>query len=642
LTARWRDLRWRLAAPAATALLLVEVLRIWLPSISFGAEQVLGIRPAAGAAAGLALLAVPAVLMASGRVAPVLGVRVGGAALVLGRLGLLVDVGYPWRVVTASVAVLGGVLALASLAGAGAGRTGRTGVLFGAVLAGWLQLGLGTLDLTWRDGPGALVGGLVLAIGTGLVLLVARLPDEPDPADAAWPWLVLGPILVLLLLVVMTSGRVAVAVGPAWDPRAVAAVTAAAGGLAVVSALLAPLGPPRAVAPVGGLLMVLGTAAALPAASVASVVAQLVLAVGVGLSVGGTSGSSSAGTHTRRAVAAGGGWWLVGGLAVGYYADTDLQLTAGADGLLLVTAIGLAAVGMVARRRVLPRTAEPLHPGLGALRMTTLTLIGALGVAIAVTPAAAPRLELGAPDAPIRLVLLNVNHGWGPDGRFDPVGTAEALRSLDPDVIVLTEVDRGWLIGGGHDLLAILAGELGFDHRFAPAVDEVAGTALLTHFAITESLTEQLPQGADRVRRSQLAAVLAVAEGERLGIVATQLSTVDDQGATRLPQARAVAAMAARMRERGVPVSILGDLRVPFGSPELEAFGASVVSALPEGSATHPSDAPQDLPDHVLVSTDLEVIEVAIPDIRVSDHRPVTVTIVPASPSTSALSRDGR
>jgi endonuclease/exonuclease/phosphatase family metal-dependent hydrolase len=163
-------------------------------------------------------------------------------------------------------------------------------------------------------------------------------------------------------------------------------------------------------------------------------------------------------------------------------------------------------------------------------------------------------------------------------------------------------------------------------------VDEVAGTALLTRFPITESVTERLPQGADRVGRSQLATVLQIAEGQRLGLVATQLTTVDDQGATRLPQARAVAAMVARMRDRGVPVSVLGDLRVPLGSPELEAFGPSIRSALPAGSATHPADAPQELPDHVLVSSDLEVLEVTIPDIRVSDHRPVAVTIVPESP----------
>jgi endonuclease/exonuclease/phosphatase family metal-dependent hydrolase len=640
LTARWRDLRWRLVAPTVTALVLVEVLRVWLPTASFGTEQVLGIRPASGAGAGLLLLAIPTVLMATGRLTPVVGLRLGGAALVLGRLGLLADAGFTWQAVAASMAVIGGVLAIASLAAAGAGRTGRTGVLLGVVLAAWLQLGLGTLDLTWRDGPGALVGGLALALGAALVLARARLPDDVDPADAAWPWLVLGPILVLLLLLVTTSGRVAVAttgwdpraVASAWDPRAVAGVTAAAGGLAVVSALLAPLGPPRAVAPLGGLLLVLGTAGALPAASLSSVAAQLVLAVGVGLSVGGSSGSSSAGTGTRRGVAAAVGWLLFGTLTVAYYAGDDLRLTAGAHWLLLVTTVGLAAVAMIARRRILPLTAEPLHPGLGALRMSTLTLVGALVVAVAVTPTLSPQETLGQRGEPIRMVLLNVNHGWGPDGRFDPFGTATALRSLEPDVIVLTEVDRGWLIGGGHDLLALLAGELGLAYRFAPAVDEVAGTALLSRYRITESVTERLPQGADRVERSQLAAVLAVAEGQRLGIVATQLTTVDDQGATRMPQARAVAAMVARMRERGVPVAVLGDLRAPLDSPELEAFGASVDSALPQGSATFPVDEPLELPDHVLVTSDLEVLDVAIPDVRVSDHRPIAVTIVPATP----------
>jgi endonuclease/exonuclease/phosphatase family metal-dependent hydrolase len=630
LAARWRDLRWRLVAPAAAALVLVEVLRLWLPSVSFGVEQVLGVRPTVGASVGLLLLAIPAGVIATGRVSPTVGLRAGGAALALGRLALVADGGFAVQLAAASLAVLGGVLALAALAGAGAGRTGRTGVLFGTVLAAWLHLGLGTLDLTWRDGRGALVGSLVLAATVGVVLLRTQLPQEADPADAAWPWLVLGPTLVLVLVLVTVPGRVAVATS--LDPRAVAAVTAVAGGIAVVSALLAPLGPPRAVAPFGGLLIVFGTAGALPAGSLTSVGAQLVLAAGVGLSIGGSSGSSSAGTAIRRGVATALGWLLFGVIVVAYYSGSDLQWTAGTHAMLLATAVGLATIAMVARRRILPLTAEPLHPGLGALRMTVLTLVGAAAVALTVTPALSSRTTIGEEGEPIRLVLLNVNHGWGPDGRFDPAATADALRTLEPDVIVVTELDRGWLIGGDHDLLALLAGELGMAYRFAPAGDEIAGTALLSRYPISESITEGLPPGADRVGRSQLAAVVDTAEGERLGLVATQLTNVEDQGATRLPQARAVAGMVARMRERGVPVVVMGDLRAALGSPELEAFGTSVTSALPEGSATYPAPDPQELYDHVLVSSDLTVVDVEIPDLRVSDHRPVAVTIVPETP----------
>jgi hypothetical protein len=147
VAASWHDLRWRLLAPAVVGLVTVEVLRVWLPTISLAAAQVLGVRATSGALLLVPLLTIPLVL-GTGRVPPVVAWWAGCAALVVGRLGLLVDAGWGLRLAASTVAVLGGLLALSALAAAGAGRIGRTGLLLGAVLASWLHVGLGTLDLT--------------------------------------------------------------------------------------------------------------------------------------------------------------------------------------------------------------------------------------------------------------------------------------------------------------------------------------------------------------------------------------------------------------------------------------------------------------------------------------------------------------
>jgi endonuclease/exonuclease/phosphatase family metal-dependent hydrolase len=628
--ATWHDLRWRLVAPAVVTLVLVEVLLVWLPSVSFGVAQVLGLRPALGALAGVGLLALVPIVTASSRPPPRLAWRLGGAALVAGRLALVLDAGFAVQLAGSSLAVVGGVLAITGLAGSGVGRIGRTGVVFGAVVASWLHTGLGTLDLTWRSGLGATLGGIVLAGTVAFAVLRVAPPEEPDPDDAAWPWFTMGPILLLLLLLVTVPGRVAAPTG--WEPGRVAAVTALLGGLTVVAALGAPMGPRRAVAPLGGVLVALGTAGVLPAAGTSSVVAQAILAAGLGLAVGSTTGAAAGTTALHRSVAAGVGWLLFGVLVVGYYAGYDLGPTAPARWLLVAAAVALTFVGLTARRRVVPIASEPLHPGRAALRMLAITIIGALGVALAASPVREATARATGPDAPVRVVLANLNYGWGPDGRFDPRATAATLRALEPDVVVLNEVGRGWLIDGNHDLLQLLAADLGMPFRFAPAADEMAGNAVLASIPITESVTERLPRGEDRMQRSLLAVVVTPAPERPLAVVATQLTTVDENGTSRLAQARAVAAMVARSRERQVPTVVAGDLRAAPGSPELEAFGGTVTSAVPQGTLTYPAEVPAEQPDHVLHSPDLAVTELEILDVTLSDHRPVAVTFETAAP----------
>jgi endonuclease/exonuclease/phosphatase family metal-dependent hydrolase len=637
VAAGWRDLRWRLLAPAVVALVTVEVLRVWLPTISLGAAQVTGIRPTVGGLLGLVVLLAVPLLLGIGRLPPGLAWPIGTAGLVLGRLGLLVDGGYPLRLAASTVAVTGGVLALSALAGAGAGRIGRTGVLLGAVMASWLHVGLATLDLTWRGGPGAVLGGLALAAAVAGTAVRIAPPTEADPADAAWPWAAMGPVLLLLLLLVVVPGRIAVAVP--WTPVLVAGVAAAAGGTAVMAALLAPLGPRRVVAPIAGMLTIAGTAAALPVDGTLAVVAKIVLAAGLGLLVGSASGSSAVASPAQRGAASGLGWALLGLLTVGYYAPYDVGVPISGRALLVAAAGVLTLIGFVARRRVGPIASEPLHPGRAMARTVALTLLVAIAVAVPAAPTTPVDVAPGRPGDPIRLVLANLNHGWDPEGRFDPIATATTLAALEPDVVVLTEVDRGWLVGGGHDLLQLLAGQLGLAHVFAPAADEVSGTALLTRFPVREHLVERLPRGSDPVARSQLTAILAVAttgEGPdvtdvRLGIVATQLSPEDPRSDTRLPQARAVAGMVARLRERAVPTVVVGDLHAPAESPEREAFGELVRDALP-ATAADEADDPALLASAVLHSEDLTVLAAEVVDARFSDQRPIVVTFLAPSP----------
>ena len=87
------------------------------------------------------------------------------------------------------------------------------------------------------------------------------------------------------------------------------------------------------------------------------------------------------------------------------------------------------------------------------------------------------------------------------------------------------------------------------------------------------------------------------------------------------------------LRERQVPTLVMGDLNAPPGSSELAAFEPLVRDMLPEGTLTYPSDDPTVHLDHVLASSELRRYEVFLPEVTLSDHRPVIVDLqfVPAS-----------
>jgi endonuclease/exonuclease/phosphatase family metal-dependent hydrolase len=616
---------WLVLASVLVTAVLIGALRVWLPSLLFVAGDVGAVPATLPGVVGLLVLAVAPVLVGSDRLPP-RGTWLGGVALlVAGRLALAFADGGGGQLAGSTVAVLGGTLALAALAAGGPGHLGRLGVLGGVALAGAVHAGLGTVDLAWRSGALPLVtSGVWLAV-TAFVAVRAAPDVGTNDGEAAWPWLLLGPAVALLLVLVGPPGRVSVATG--WPPAVVAAAATLGLGTSVVAYVAARRMAPRLAATSGGLAAVAGVAGALPASSWLAVVSQILLAAGIGLMLGVADPYGSASTTAaRRGAAGGGGWLLFGVITVGTYLGYDVPLPLSSRSLLLAGAVLLAVASVSAARR------QPVRVAAGASTVPMRTPVAGLTILALLAGAAAaggPRPEAApaATETPLRVATLNVRLGFDPLGRFAAVDVARVLADEQVDIVVLNEVDRGWLVSGGHDVLQVIAQELELPYVFAPAADEVWGNALLSRFPVDELTTERLPRGADPMARSQLAAVLSITPERQVAVVGTHLSAVDDQGDTRLPQARAVAANVARLRERGLPTIVMGTLNAELDSSELGTFGTLVSSALPAGTATYPSVDPVQQLDHVLVSPDVRPSQLTVPMVQVSDHLPVFVTV---------------
>jgi endonuclease/exonuclease/phosphatase family metal-dependent hydrolase len=616
---------WLVLASVLVTAVFIGSLRVWLPSLLFVAGDLGAVPATLPGVVGLLVLAIAPVVVGSGRPTP-RATWVGGVTLlVVGRLALSFVDGGGGQLAASTLAVLGGTLALAALAAGGPGHLGRLGVLGGVAFAGALHAGLGTVDLAWRSGtPGVLASAVWLGV-TALVAMRATSEVGASDGEAAWPWLLLGPAVALLLVLVGPPGRVAVATD--WPPAVVAAVTTLALGSSVIAYLAARRIAPRVAAATGGLAAVAGVAGALPASSWLAVASQVLLAIGIGLMLGIADpyGSPST-TQARRGAAGGGCWLLFGAITVGTYLGYDVALPVSSRSLLLASAIVLAVAAAAAARRQPVRVAagmptSPLRVPVAVLMIVAL-LAGAAGAG-GPRPEAAPALT----EAPLRVASLNLHLGFDPMGRFAAIDAARVLADEAVDIVVLNEVDRGWLVSGGHDVLRVIAEELELPYVFAPAADEVWGNALLSRFPVDELAVERLPRGADPMARSQLAAVLSITPDRQIAVVGTHLSAVDDQGDTRLPQARAVAATVARLRERGLPTLVMGTMNAELDSPEIGTFGTLVSSALPAGTVTFPSVDPVQHLDHVLVSPDVRTSQVAVPFVQVSDHLPVVATI---------------
>ena len=255
----------------------------------------------------------------------------------------------------------------------------------------------------------------------------------------------------------------------------------------------------------------------------------------------------------------------------------------------------------------------------------------------------------------MRLATFNILHGRNPaDGRVDLDRLRAAIRSLDPDVLALQEVDRDQPRSHGADLTAVAAEAMGaLTHRFVAALSGTPGAtwmaaterdmpgtasygiALLSRYPVLDWQVLRLPRigfpfpmwlpGPRKVivvREEPRAVVIGHIDGPSGPFVVanTHLSFVPGWGRLQLNRIRRdLAAMPG-------PTVLMGDLNMPDPLP------AKLTGYRP--LATHPTfplEVPDRQLDHILVRGSLgAVLDSAAPVLGLSDHRALVVDLEPA------------
>ncbi|MEV4164679.1 endonuclease/exonuclease/phosphatase family protein [Nonomuraea dietziae] len=297
-------------------------------------------------------------------------------------------------------------------------------------------------------------------------------------------------------------------------------------------------------------------------------------------------------------------------------AGTVETLDGGAGG---VGGAGRARPGVPARRAAaqlsgLWRISGLWRPVVAAVVLTGLSLAAGWRSAPAVQP---------KEGSSFTLLAYNIRMGFGLDGRLSLDDITAWAATSRPDVVLLSEVDRGWLLNGGHDDLDRIARGLGLRAYFAPAADQVWGDALLTNLPVRQVVSRPLGKHGYPTGAQAQTAVIEVG-GSEVGIVNTHLQSPPGQAPEVAALVRDLSAGGRR------PVVLAGDLNTRPGDPEmrvLESAGLSDPLIALGNPATSPADAPVERIDHVLVTGGVRVESADVPRLPYSDHLPVMAAL---------------
>lgn len=610
------------ALAALTLLLGLQMLRVVLPlGYRLGEEtSFLG--------AGLAVMAVflsPVLAPVFGRIAgPRTALVASVGALAVMRVAIWVVRPIPlWLAVVAIVAFLWAMALVVARLRAG-GREGghrlALGLLLGLAVDVAVQAAFRTWDPAWQQGLLATVVGV--AIGAAAVAAAWRpaVAEDVSTRPGAGTIVLLGPFLALQVLMLDNVAFAASVTG--WGIASAAALLLVGSAAAVATAqLVAARGMPVGLLAASGLLLAAGAgllpgARGIPAALLLP--AAQVLAGAALISMLARGDGRRAATWPTGVAWAGAGALLILLLLL-YYLHYDVPLP-------FPNAVLPAVAGLLVALSAQGRDAGR------ALGPASLRLV-AVPVALLLVPAATALGSAAREAAPgqgstFRVVSYNIHTAVSTDGQVDPEATARVIEAEDPDVVLLQEVTRGWVIAGSLDSAEYLSDRLGMPYVYAGAADGQFGNAILSRFPILEWETTFLPQGTGPMRRNAVRAVLDLGRGERATVIVAHLDHREEGAPTRLGQIERLVELSD-----GDPRAVVaGDMNARPGSEELARLtGAGLVSAQDEvgdpSLGTYPSTDPDRRIDYIFGGRAVEFADFSRPLTTASDHLPLAVTV---------------
>lgn len=507
------------------------------------------------------------------------------------------------------------------------------GFILGLGLDVAIRIAFTTLDLPWIPGLEAHLATILLLAALGFAytqLGPHELPGEPALLDAL-PLLAIGPGLTLFHLVTGNLSLAVVKAGLAFPNASLAVAVGIALGLMVATLRLMALSTNIA-GPIVVLRFVLfdifigsfalwiywNSADLRLLGLVFSIVTFIEL-----LSYGLLSGA-----EIRRAGVRNTTIWFSAGM-VSQFALLFIYYSATGAGLIVAITwitLGFCAVFNVVRPGIgIAQLAWPSRSLAAPIGVLVLLLAGGVGW----QQARWSPPEAEAPDGDeITVMTYNIQSGFSRDNYWDLEAQARVIEAADPDIVLLQEVGRGWMVLGAADQLLWLSERLDMPYAWGPASDDgLWGNAILSRLPITNEFLVKY-DSTQNFKRSAVGA-LVEADVSLVSAIATHLDNPASAGSARMEQVGQL----IPLWDHATPTIIGGDFNATPDSDVVQLLTDEglIDAAGALGVETTTSHDDRRI-DYLFVSENFEILSVDVPNTSASDHKPIVATLRIALP----------
>ena len=618
-----------LIASAAGSFLLLDGFRIWMPSLttifgSAGTTSAITLAVFAFSWPLAAIFALPLTVSRIGAWVPIVTVFFG----VIARLVLQADIGGTAQLYASSVAVESTIFWFIAIAVRGwPTRSVASGIAIAIATTILMQLATTGLDLTWQPPS---IGWPLLITALFLWLLGTWCwHAQPSMPGGNSLWFAMTPALFLSGVITISIGRTSTGIDwpPTWWSGAVIGVGAAAGIWITLRG-----GLWRSRWPAALLVIAAAALADLPRAGeafpwwIAFSQGLLAFAIPTALAHSTQSSSSplsssSSQNRWQRGLKAYFGFIASFVLVIAYYVAFDLggAIPRFIFIMALATFIGIASLGK-----------SPISFSFVSRLGTATVIVFAFicGLTALLTSHKEPNQPELIARLPLKIMTYNIRYGISENGRFDPVSIASVISRENPDILMLQEVDRGFLLNGSHDVLANLQQKLQMHAYYNPASEPLFGDVILSRWKLRDARPLALPTYDVPTRSGVLSAVLPLEDGHELVLAVTHLH--EKEGGVDIRQVADLAKEITTLSAGGEKLLVLaGDFNLEPSDPRLKPLlavlrdGIATARPLP----TWPAGDPKQQLNYIFLSQQLRASDIVVPATNASDHRPIVARI---------------